>query len=158
MKVIKKFPSLTKILDMSNTSHLLKLKTKSWSIFLVLYEVVVGSHSKNVQLLRFFLDEAYKFFNDPRIYIYIYILWECWSSVNHYVVMCPTKCNIIWREINIYDRAIIIIIMIVNEYIFYLFIYLFNINKYIIYLYIYIIETPQWKYFHQMETQNTSTF
>ena len=51
------------------------------------------------------------------IYIYIYILWECWSSVNHYVVMCGTKCNKIWRVVNIYDRAIIII-MIINKYIY----------------------------------------
>ena len=60
------------------------------------------------------------------IYIYICIYWECWSSVNHYVVMCRTKCNIIWRVLNIYDRAIIIIIiiMIINKYI--LYIYIFN--------------------------------
>ena len=31
-----------------------------------------------------------------------------WSSVNHYVVICRTKCNIIWRVLNIYERAIII--------------------------------------------------
>ena len=50
------------------------------------------------------------------IYIYIYILWECWLSVNHYVVMCRTKCNIIWRVLNIYDRAIIIIIIYIYIY------------------------------------------
>ena len=48
-----------------------------------------------------------------------YILWECWSSVNHYVVMYRTKCNIIWRVLNIYDRAMIVI-MIMNEYILYM--------------------------------------
>ena len=52
--------------------------------------------------------------------IYIYILWECWSLVNHYGVMCRTKCNIILRVLNIYDRAIIII-MIMNKYIFYIY-------------------------------------
>ena len=60
------------------------------------------------------------------IYIYIYILWECWSSVNHSLVMCRTKCNIIWRVLNIYDRAIMII-MIINKYILYIYIlYIFN--------------------------------
>ena len=34
------------------------------------------------------------------------------------MVMCRTKCNIIWRVLNIYDRAIIII-MIINKYILY---------------------------------------
>ena len=54
------------------------------------------------------------------IYMYIYILWECWSSVNHYVVMCRTKSNILWIVLNIYDRAIIII-MIINKYIIYIY-------------------------------------
>ena len=43
-------------------------------------------------------------------------------SVNHFVVMCRTKGNIIWRVLNIYDRAIIIIIMIINKYILYIYI------------------------------------
>ena len=56
------------------------------------------------------------------IYIYIYIiLWECWSSVNHHVVMCRTKSNIIWRVLNIYDRSIIIKITIINKYILYIY-------------------------------------
>ena len=54
------------------------------------------------------------------IYVYTYILWECWSSVNPYVVMCRTKCNIIWRDLIIYDRSIIII-MIINKYILYIY-------------------------------------
>ena len=54
----------------------------------------------------------------PNPVFYIYIRWECWSSVNHYVVMCRTKCNIIWRVLNIYDRAIILYYII---YIFFFF-------------------------------------
>ena len=40
------------------------------------------------------------------------------------MVICRTKCNIIWRVLNIYDRAIIII-MIISKYI----IYIFNSRK-----------------------------
>ena len=31
----------------------------------------------------------------------------CLLSPNHFVGMCRTKCKIIWRVLNIYDRAII---------------------------------------------------
>ena len=66
------------------------------------------------------------------------------SSLNHYVVMCRSKCNIIWRVRNIYDRAIIII-MIINKYILYIsnpifpwIKYIYNIYSFIIIIYIYI--------------------
>ena len=75
-----------------------------------------SAHTKKV--LKLFLRSTYIY-----IYIYIYILWECWSSVNHCVVMCRTKCNIIWRVLNIYDKAIIII-MIINKYILYIYLIL----------------------------------
>ncbi len=45
--------------------------------------------------------------------IYI-ILEQCWLSLNHFVGLCRTKCNIILRVLNIYDRAIIIIIIIIS--------------------------------------------
>ena len=38
------------------------------------------------------------------IYIYVYtydLYYECWLSLNHFVGMCQTKCNIIWRVLNI---------------------------------------------------------
>ena len=43
------------------------------------------------------------------IYIYIYI----YMRVNPYGFICRTKCNIIWRGLTRYDRAIIIIIIII---------------------------------------------
>ena len=54
------------------------------------------------------------------IYIYIYIMRVLVVS-NHYVVMYRNKCNIIWRVLNIYDRAIMII-MIIKKYILYIYI------------------------------------
>ena len=50
-----------------------KLRQKSKFVCLLLWEVIVCCHSKNVQLCLFFLSEAYNFLNNPCIYIYIYI-------------------------------------------------------------------------------------
>ena len=52
------------------------------------------------------------------VYIFVYIYIYVYMYILYYVVICRTKCNIIWRELNIYDRAIIIII-IINKYILY---------------------------------------
>ncbi len=35
------------------------------------------------------------------------MLYQCWLSLNHFVGLWRTKCNIIWRVLNICDRAII---------------------------------------------------
>ena len=56
------------------------------------------------------------------IYIYIVLCYNCWLSLNHFVDLYRNKCNIIWRVLNIKDRAIIIIIIIINTY----WIYIFN--------------------------------
>ena len=44
------------------------------------------------------------------MYIYIYILEQCWMSLILLVVSWQTKCDIIWRVLNINDTAIIIIL------------------------------------------------
>ena len=39
-------------------------------------------------------------------YIYIYI-YKCWLSLSDFVVWSQSKCDIIWRVLNICDRAIL---------------------------------------------------
>ena len=39
------------------------------------------------------------------IYIYIYIYYNCRLSQPHFVDSWQTKCSIIWKALNIYDRG-----------------------------------------------------
>ena len=105
-----------------------KAKHCAWVIYICIY-FKIGRSTKRFVFYEFSWTFLFKNISSflPWTYnnhLYIYIIsWECWSSVNHYVVMCRTKCNI-YIYIYIYINIINIIIYNIAE------IKSLNIHKY----------------------------